>query len=119
MNSSMTGREDRDRRDEHRGAPLGRGLAQVVAPCIAQVLAECPQRAGEVGAALGPGREQLVRAGRVRLRRELGSPLERFVFGTPLRTHASTSSSSSTIDAAAAVDDPLRAPGPGPRRFGD
>ena len=61
-------REHRDRRDEHGGATLGRGLADLFATGVAKVLAQRTQAVGEVDAALGARGEQLVGARRGRLR---------------------------------------------------
>ena len=60
--------EDPDRRQEHRGASAHRVLVQLLAARVADVLAQREQPAREVDAALDAGREQLVGAGRARLR---------------------------------------------------
>ena len=63
-------RQHRDRRHEHRGAALRRGLADLFPSRVAEVFAQCSQPAGEVDAAFGARREQLVGASRRGLGRE-------------------------------------------------
>ena len=54
--------EDPDRRQEHRGAAAHGLLVQLLAPRVADVLAQREQTAGEIDASLDAGREQLIRA---------------------------------------------------------
>ena len=71
-------REHRDRWDEHGGTTLGRGLTDLLATGIAEVLAQRAQAVGEIDAALGARGEELVRARRRGFGRDVGRVSERF-----------------------------------------